>query len=67
MNENCENLKLKYQLMLQSLSPLALLTIIRNFSFVQPSIETGNRFEYLTEIFRENRILIIVILLCVAW
>lgn len=67
MNENCGNLKLKYQLMLQSLSPLALLTIIRNFSFVQPSIETGNNIEYLTEIFRENRILIIVMLLCIAW
>lgn len=67
MNETNGNLRLKYQLMLQSLSPLALLTIIRNFSFVQPSIEIENLVEYLTVVFQENRILIIVMLLCIAW
>ena len=67
MNETGYNLKLKYQLMLQSLSPLALLTIIRNFSFIQPNMATDNIFDYLSGIFCENKILIVVMLLCTAW
>lgn len=34
------NIKMKHSLMLQSLSPLALLTIIRNFSFKLPNGES---------------------------
>ena len=59
--------KLKHSLMLQSLSPLALLTIIRNFSFQKPSIELDSAALYWGEIFRLNMVLIIVFLLCAVW
>lgn len=61
------NLILKYQLMLQSLSPLALLTIIRNFSFTQPGVASEDILEYLIEIFHKNTILTIVMVLCSVW
>ena len=50
--------RLKHSLMLQSLSPLALLTIIRNFSFQKPSIELDSAALYWGEIFRLNMVLI---------
>jgi hypothetical protein len=53
--------------MLQSLSPLALLTIIRNFSFQQPLLETTSAVLYWSEFFRLNMVLIVVFVLCTAW
>ncbi len=59
--------KLKTMLMLQSLSPLALLTIIRNFSFTSPLGEFKNSSEMIRVFIKENRILIVVINLCLIW
>ncbi|MGN1217144.1 MAG: hypothetical protein ACI4TD_04120 [Phocaeicola sp.] len=53
--------------MLQSLSPLALLTIIRNFSFQQPSVDMTSAALFWGEFFQLNRVLIIIFLLCAAW
>ena len=60
------DLNLKHKLMLQSLSPLALLTIVRNFSFVPVGELTENQ-TYWGEFIRLNNVLIIVFLLCAAW
>lgn len=54
---------LRHGLMLQSLSPLALLTIIRNFSFELPQTP-----DYvMIDIWRLNQVLIVVFILCVCW
>lgn len=55
--------KLRYGLMIQSLSPLAVLTIIRNFSFEKP-----NTKEYaFSEFWKLNQVLIVVFILCLLW
>lgn len=56
---------MRKKLMIQSLSPLALLTIVRNFSFVTKD-ETG---AYLTStmFWEYNKILLIVMAVCVIW
>ena len=59
-------LKLKRMLMLLSLSPLALLTIIRNFSF-EPVREFGTNQNCLLEFFKLNSVLITVDVLCGLW
>lgn len=59
--------RLKHSLMLQSLSPLALLTIIRNFSFQKPPANIDSSALYWGEFFRLNMVLIIVFLLCAVW
>lgn len=51
--------------MIQSLSPLALLTIIRNFSFITATCD-GPKFG-LKDFILENIILLIVSLLCFIW
>ncbi len=53
--------------MLQSLSPLALLTIIRNFSFQKPPADIDSSVLYWGAFFRLNMVLIIVFLLCAVW
>lgn len=50
--------------MLQSLSPLALLTIIRNFSFQMSVSEFSLNLATLDEFFRLNSVLIVVFILC---
>ena len=60
------DLNLKHKLMLQSLSPLALLTIVRNFSFVPVGELTENQ-TYWGEFIRLNNVLIVVFILCAAW
>ena len=60
------NLSLKHKLMLQSLSPLALLTIVRNFSFTSVG-ELAEGKTYWVEFLRLNKALIIVFLLCATW
>ena len=59
-------LSLKYMLMLQSLSPLFFLTIVRNFSFV-PVGELADNQTYWEEFIHLNGVLIFVFLLCFAW
>lgn len=59
--------RLKHSLMLQSLSPLALLTIIRNFSFQQPLADKTSAALFWNEFFQLNMVLIIVFALCTAW
>ena len=59
--------KLKHSLMLQSLSPLALLTIIRNCSFQKPPVDITSAASYWDVFFRLNMVLIIVFVLCAAW
>lgn len=56
---------MKYKLMVQSLSPLALLTIIRNFSFVTKNSEneTLKRMQFI----QTNLVLLIVISFCILW
>lgn len=61
------NIKMKHSLMLQSLSPLALLTIIRNFSFQMSVSEFSLNLATLDEFFRLNSVLIVVFILCFAW
>jgi hypothetical protein len=56
---------MKFKLMIQSLSPLALLTIIRNFSFVTTNSE-GIKLNF-KEFFVENLVLLIVLLFCLIW
>ena len=53
-------------LMLQSLSPLFFLTIVRNFSFV-PVGELADNQTYWEEFIHLNGVLIFVFLLCFAW
>ena len=60
-------MSLKRKLMLQSLSPLALLTIIRNFSFKLPKGKIITQNELLNAFITENRILIIVMVVCFIW
>lgn len=56
---------MKYKLMIQSMSPLALLTIIKNFSFVLRNEDS----EYLSfvELIKVNLPLIVVMSICVIW
>lgn len=56
---------MKFKLMIQSLSPLALLTIIRNFSFVTTTC-VGFTLG-LKDFILENIILLIVLLFCLIW
>ncbi len=60
------NLNLKHKLMLQSLSPLAFLTIVRNCSFMPVGELTANQ-TYWGEFVHLNKVLIVVFLLCAAW
>ncbi|SET77469.1 hypothetical protein SAMN04487771_10429 [[Clostridium] aminophilum] len=60
------NIKLKHSLMLQSLSPLAFLTIVRNFKFDLPEKHTANQ-TYIGEFINLNTVLIVVFILCFAW
>ena len=56
---------MKFKLMIQSLSPLALLTIIRNFSFVTVD-DVGERLS--AEAFlHQNIIILFVMLICSLW
>ena len=56
---------MKFKLMIQSLSPLALLTIIRNFSFVTVD-DVGERLS--AEAFlHQNIIILFVMLICFLW
>ena len=55
--------KLRYGLMIQSLSPLAVLTIIRNFSFEKPNM---NEYTF-SEFWKLNQVLIVVFILCLMW
>jgi len=52
--------------MLQSLSPLAFLTIVRNFKFT-PVSELAENQSYWGEFVRLNNVLIVVFLLCATW
>lgn len=56
---------MKFRLIIQSLSPLALLTIIRNFSF--SIIDSNNHVYNLKEFLIVNRILVLVIGFCCIW
>ena len=60
------NLSLKHKLMLQSLSPLAFLTIVRNFKFT-PVSELAENQSYWGEFVRLNEVLIVLFVLCVTW
>lgn len=60
------NLSLKHKLMLQSLSPLVFLTIVRNFKFIPVSKLAENQ-SYWEEFVRLNNVLIVVFLLCATW
>ena len=53
------NLSLKHKLMLQSLSPLAFLTIVRNFKFT-PVSELAENQSYWGEFVRLNNVLIVM-------
>lgn len=56
---------MRKKLMIQSLSPLALLTIVRNFSFVTRD-DTGTCLTS-TMFWEYNKILLIVMAVCVIW
>lgn len=56
---------MKFKLMIQSLSPLALLTIIRNLKFVSLNAD-GSKLG-IVEFASANKILLIVIFLCCVW
>ena len=56
---------MKFKLMVQSLAPLALLTIISNFSF-QTQDKAGHTFTSF-EFVENNLILLCVMLLCALW
>lgn len=56
---------MKFKLMIQSLSPLALLTIIRNFSFV--TVSCTNLKLGLKDFILANIVLLIVLLFCFIW
>ena len=60
------NLSLKHKLMLQSLSPLAFLTIVRNFKFT-PVTKLVENQSYWGKFVRLNNVLIVVFLLCATW
>lgn len=57
--------KMKQKLLIQSLSPLALLTIIRNFMFVIVDID-GNKLK-IKEFLCQNIVLLIVMIFCFIW
>ena len=59
-------MNLKHKLIFQSLSPLAFLTIVRNFSFIPVGELTENQ-TYWREFLRLNAVLIIVFALCILW
>ena len=56
---------MKSRLMIQSLSPLALLTIIRNFSFITTDL-AGNKLSAPMFI-QENICLLLIMVFCLAW
>lgn len=56
---------MKTKLMIQSMSPLALLTIINNFSFQTNTVD-GTRFSC-TEFICNNAVLLFVMLFCAIW
>ena len=56
---------MKFKLMIQSLSPLALLTIINNFSFITTDC-TGKKFLY-KEFIQTNFTLLLVLFFCSIW
>lgn len=56
---------MKFKLMIKSLSPLALLTIIRNFSFV--TVSDTNLKLGLKDFIFENIVLLVVLLFCFIW
>lgn len=56
---------MKFKLMIQSLSPLALLTIIRNFKFV--NINADGSELGIIEFASANKIMLMVIFLCSVW
>lgn len=56
---------MKFKLMILSLSPLAFLTIIRNFLFVTK--DSNNQGLNIIGFLKENLILIVVISVCVIW
>ena len=58
-------IEMKIGLMLQSLSPLALLTIIQNFSFVTENSEKENLTMLM--FIKENMPLLVVIVICAFW
>lgn len=57
-------MKLKKHLMILSLSPLALLTIIRNFSFDIPPDDVE---KYIHSFIAQNQVLLVVFILCSVW
>lgn len=57
-------LALKKRLMILSLSPLALLTIIRNFSFDMPP---DNAEKYIQSFVAQNKVLLVVFIFCSVW
>ncbi len=56
---------MKYKLMIQALSPLALLTIIKNFSFIVRD-ECGKNLDTASFI-SANLPLLIILAICVVW
>ena len=56
---------MKTKLMIQSMSPLALLTIINNFSFQTRTVD-GTQFSC-TEFICNNAVLLFVMLFCAIW
>ena len=56
---------MKIKLMIQSLSPLALLTIIRNYAFIWTD-NLGNKYN-IKQILSNNSFLLIVDLVCLLW
>nr|WP_315441828.1 hypothetical protein [uncultured Treponema sp.] len=56
---------MKIKLMIQSLSPLALLTIIRNYTFIWTD-DLGNKYN-IKQILSNNSFLLIVDLVCLLW
>ena len=56
---------MKKKLMIQSLSPLALLTIVNNFSFITTYTE-GHKLS-ICDLWSNNKILIVVMTVCIIW
>ncbi len=56
---------MKFKLMVQSLSPLALLTIVSNFSFVTKNGRGGTLSTF--AFFQQNAVLIVVLSICAVW
>ncbi len=65
LTDVCEVIFMKIKLMILSLSPLALLTIIRNFLFVTTN-EAGIALR-MSDFILENIILLLVLISCLIW